>query len=449
MISNRLSRWTLLFFACALADFVGAQGVILCGVTWPLRPVLAPGTLIAVHLMAVGWLSLLMLGALFQFVPVITSRALLSQRLSLATLVAVQTGLFAMIAGFLAVSGKAPELAAALPIGGATVVLGMVMACLNIGEPLLRARPLSLPGRMVLTGLVFLLVTVALGLSFALALAIPAVAPYLGALLAGVADHALAGLGGWLTLTAMGVSYKLLPMFMLVPEERGVPGNCVHIAGTAGFALAVAAGLARIWLPVRALALGEMAGEAAIALAIFIYLWDVARIYRARKRAAIEVHNRAAIGAFGFLALATLLALGYLVTARLNRDAMIVVFLILFGWLSGLGLTQLYKIVPFLSWLGRYGNTLGRGTVPPRVQDLVKERRGFLWLLVYFLGVLLASLSAVFGRADTFRLSLGLATLATLGLSLEYWRAWRAHYVGSGAPAPALHFSTIKRADHG
>lgn len=442
MISNRLSRWTLLFFACALVDFLAAQGLIIAGLTWPQQSVSAPGTLIAVHLLAVGWLLLLMLGALFQFVPVITSRPLADQRLSLATLAAVQLGLFAMAAGFLGITGEAPGLTLALPAGGGTVVLGALIACLNVGKPLLRTRPLPLPGRMVLTGLVFLLLTVALGLSFALALAIPALGPRLAPLLAGVGDHALAGLGGWFTLTAMGVSYKLLPMFMLAPEERGLPGDCVHVTATVGFGLAIAAGLTRIWLPTqilgRILELAEMTGYSAIALAILIYLWDVLRIYRTRRRAAIEAHNLAAVGAFGFLGLALVLAVAYLGTVRLAVNAPLIGFLIFFGWLSGLGLTQLYKVVPFLTWLSRYGNTLGRGAVPPRVQDLVKESRGYAWLVTYFLGVLLAAVSALLGRADAFRPCLSLATLATLGLSLEYWRAWRAHYVGSHASTPVI-----------
>lgn len=431
MISNRLSRWTLLFFACALVDFVAAQGLILAGVTWPLQPLWAPGTLVAVHLLAVGWLLLLILGALFQFVPVITSRPLASQRLSLATLAAVQTGLLAMVGGFLGVTGEVPVLAPALPAGAATVLLGVLIACVNVGKPLLRTRPLPLPGRMVLSGLGFLLLTVTLGLSFALALAVPVLTPHLAPLLAGVSDHALAGIGGGFTLAAMGVSYKLLPMFMLAPEERGIPGECVHVAGTAGFALALAAGAARIWFPAGWLELAEMTGDAAIALSILIYLADVMRIYLTRKRRVLELHNEAAVGAFASLGLATVLALVYVGTARLSADAPMIVFLAFFGWLSGLGLTQLYKIVPFLTWLSRYGNTLGRGAVPPRVQDLVKESHGYSWLIAYFVGVLLAAVAVSFGRVDAFRVCLGLATLATLGLSVEYWRAWRAHYVGS------------------
>lgn len=449
MASNRLSRWTLLYFCSALTNFLVAQVLILAGLTWPAQPFSAPGTLIAVHLLAVGWLLLLMWGALFQFVPVITSRPLTSQPLALATLVAVQIGLIGMICGFLGITGEVPVLAPLLPAGGAGVLAGVLIAGWNVGLPLLRTRPLPLPGRMVLTGLAFLLVTVTLGLSFALALSVPRLAVHLGPLLAGLGDHALAGLGGWFTLTAMGVSYKLLPMFMLAPDERGMVGECVHIFGAAGFALAIGAGLAQVWVAAAVLRAAEVAGYVAIAVAIVIYLWDIVRIYRTRKRVAIEVHNKAAVGAFGFLGLATALAIVFLGVGRLSVEGPTVVFLVLFGWLGGLGLTQLYKIVPFLTWLGRYGSGLGRGPVP-RVQDLVRESRVWPWFVTYFIGVLLAGTCALSGVAHAFRSCLALTTLATLGLAIEYWHAWRGHYVRLRPSTPITHqLPVIKEVDHG
>ncbi len=427
-LSNRLSRWTLPMFACALVNFLVAQGWMLAGMTWPAQPVSTAGTLAAVHLLVIGWLLFLMLGALFQFVPVITSRPLVSQSLALATLIALESGLAGMVGGFFGIGAGYPGLAMALPAGGAAVFLGVLIACWNIGVPLLRSRPLSLPGRMVLTGLAFLVLTVTLGLSFALALAAPALAPYLAPLLAGVGDHALAGLGGWFTLTAMAVSYKLLPMFMLAPEERGIAGNSVHVLATAGFALAVGAGLARVWSAAEPLRVAESSGYATVAIAVALYLWDIVRIYRTRKRPVIEAHNRAAIAAFAFLGLGSALAIGLRLTAHTSAGAPVIVFLTVFGWLGGLGLTQLYKIVPFLTWLSRYGSSLGRGGAVPRVQDLVLERRGYPWFALYFLGVLLGAVAGLLGSSRGFRACLVLVTLATFGLVIEYWRAWRGHY---------------------
>ena len=427
MISNRVSRWTPLFFVFALGNFLVAQGLIVAGLTWPAQAALAPGTLVAVHLLTVGWLLLLMLGALFQFVPVITSTPLRSQHLALASLIAVQGGLVGMTCGFLGITGVLPGHVRALPAGGLAVLAGVLIASWNIGVPLIRGRPLTLPARLVLTGLAFLLLTVLLGLTFALALVVPALAPSLAPLLAGVVDHALAGLGGWFTLAAMGVSYKLLPMFMLAPEERGMTGDWVHVLGTAGFSLAILAGVATIWFPAELLRVAEVAGYAVIAVAVALYLWDIGRVYRTRKRALIEAHNRCAVGAFGFLGLAVGVGIGSLAAGRLTEAAPVMIFLTVFGWLGGLGLTQLYKIVPFLTWLNRYGSSLGRGAVP-RVQDLVKESRSYPWFVCYFLGVLLAALAALFDWRVAFEAAFAIIPLATVGLVIEYVRAWRGHY---------------------
>ena len=429
MITNRLSRWTPHFFALALANFVGAQALVLAGATWPTQPAGAAGTLIAIHVLVIGWLLLLVLGALFQFVPVITTRPLESQSAALVSLVAVEGGLIAMLAGFLGATGGMPGLAWSLPAGGTLVTSGILIAGWNFGAPLVRTRPRSLPGRMVLTGLAFLAATVALGLLFGSVLSAPAAMPALAPMLAGVGEHALAGLGGWFTLTAMGVSYKLLPMFLLAPEERGALGRSVHIVGTAGFAIAVLAGLARIWRPIATLVELQQAGEVAIGLAVALYLWDIRRLYRERKRSAIELHDRAAIGAFAGLGAALALASMAAAAHRLDAVAPALVFLIVFGWLGGLGISQLYKIVPFLAWLVRYGGRLGRGPVP-RVQDLVRDGAALPWFITYGVGVSLATIAALLRAPVAFRIGVAPITIATIGLSVEYRRAWRAHYAG-------------------
>ena len=438
-VSDRLSRWTLLIFACALVNFLLGQALIVAGVTWPEVAFTAGSTLAAVHLITLGWLTLLMFGALFQFVPVITTKPLLNQWLSLAVLILVEFGLTGMTVGFLALNRGASGLARCLPFGGILVLAGVLLAMGNIVTPLLCSRPLALPGRFVLAGLAFLLATVLLGFTFALALSVPAFTPLAAPLLAsGVGYHVLAGLGGWFTLTAMGVSYKLLPMFMLAPEERGWWGECVLQFGISGFGLSVIAGLLSVWRP-QAVLLNAVQhlGWLAIAVAVMAYLIDVLRLYRTRKRARIELHNRAACGAFLSLAAALVIAVVLVASHRLAAYAPALVLLVLFGWLSGLGLTQLYKIVPFLTWITRYGHQLGRDAVP-RVQDLVDEARTSPWFVIYFLGVALATLGAFINVAYVCRTGAAVSAGATLGLGFEYWRAWRGHYAGRTRPATPI-----------
>jgi hypothetical protein len=114
-------------------------------------------------------------------------------------------------------------------------------------------------------------------------------------------------------------------------------------------------------------------------------------------------------------------------------------FVVLFGWLGGLGLTQLYKVVPFLTWLGRFGSRLGRGPVP-RVQDLVDERRAAPWFSIYFVAVVAGAIAGFAGVELAWRGALAVSSLATLVLAREYWRAWRGVYASrpnAVAPLPA------------
>jgi len=429
---DRLSRYTPALFACALLNLLLAQAGIAAGMTWPSQPLSAPGSLAVTHLFTLGWLTLLMLGALFQFVPVITNRPLPSQRLVLVVLIMFEAGLAMMLAGFIGLAGP---LGALLPPGAVLVLLAVVLALADLLPPLWRAAGRNLSARCLLAGSAALIVTAALGIGFALALRVPALAAHLGPLLGGALPaHLMAGLAGWLTLTAIGVSYKLIPMFLLAPERRGVLGEGVFAAMSAGFALSVAGavgqaiGHAAVWGHL------ENAGLALIALAIVLYVVDMARIYRSRRRRQLELHHRAALAAFAALAL--LLPAMLLWRIGLRHAAPLLVVLALTGWLSGLGLTQLYKIVPFLSWLVNYGRQLGSAAVP-RVQDLVRERRAMPAFWLFFSSAALQALGAALARAGLFRGGAALGLLATVLLGLEYWRSWTTHYARHATRADA------------
>jgi len=214
--SDRVSRWTPVIIACALINFGLAQLLIVVGASWPATPEMDVVTLAAVHLLTIGWMTLLMFGALFQFVPVLTGGALGDQRLSLATLLLAQFGLAGMVAGFVLLGVPSAVL---LPSGGGLVILGVLAGSFNIAVPFAREGRRPLSAWFIVAGIALLVLTITLGLTFALALTVPQLAWALGPIVAaGLEYHVLAGIGGWFTLTAIGVSYELLPMFMLAPH---------------------------------------------------------------------------------------------------------------------------------------------------------------------------------------------------------------------------------------
>ena len=274
------------YFACALFNLILAGVWTLSGQSYPMQPLSAPGTLIAVHLTTVGWLTLLMLGALAQFVPVITAKPLPSQRLALIALILIEAGLAFMIMGFLALYGMLPlPLRVLLPAGGSLVAVGLVTITLDILLPLLQSGPKSLPARMVVAALGFLLAAAVLGLLFALGLGVTAAATRLSGLLAfGLRLHLIAGLGGWFLLAAVGVSYKLLSMFMLAPEERGMLGEAIFVLLGFGVLLAWGSGILDWWFHWPAWRAAFWLGFAAVVAGVVLYLVDMARLYSERKR---------------------------------------------------------------------------------------------------------------------------------------------------------------------
>src|SRR5690606_38780681 len=106
MLGASLSRWTMSYFAAALLALLAAETLMASGYGFPFAELRSAETLFLVHLVALGWLSLLMSGALLQFVPVLVARPLYSDTLPLPALLALVAGLIALLGGFLQLDGR-------------------------------------------------------------------------------------------------------------------------------------------------------------------------------------------------------------------------------------------------------------------------------------------------------------------------------------------------------
>lgn len=418
-----LSHWTMTFFATACLFLLVGEGLLTAGYGYPGAAIEAPATLAVVHLVTAGWFGLLMSGALLQFVPVLVAKPLKGGGAALPALVAVVIGEIGLVLGFILMDRGGAFAAPLLSFGALFLSLGYLMVAGIIGITLSSAWPLALPARFVALGLIALVATLGLGLTFALVLSGYLPSSWTRFLPAGLPLHAALGLGGWLTVSAVGVSYKLLPMFLLAPESAS--GGCRKVWWTG------AATVALLLLAVI-LSVAGIAGSAVVlTLALLsslvglgLYGVDLLATYQARRRPKLELNSLASIAAFAALfAGATWLAVAA-AAGRVATDIAPIVYLLGFGWLTGLGLAKLYKIVPFLTWLECYGPVLGR--VPtPRVQDLVSEPRARTWFVLFHAGVLLATLALAFDRDLLFRAAAGLQLGASLALVAEFLRTRR------------------------
>ncbi len=424
MIGVSLSRWTMSYFATALVALVVAEALMAIGCGYPSATLRTPETLIVVHIVAIGWLSLLMCGALFQFVPVLVNQPLHSNTLPLPTLLLLLAGLAALVCGFLQLAGHIDPAMPFFPLAGVLLGLGFAFVIWNLARTLVAAPTRPLPARFVAAGLISVAVTATFGIIFSFVLGgATSYEPFVTLTAAGLPVHVIAGLGGWLTFTAMGVSYRLLAMFMLAPELERISTKAALYLGTAALTIAIAGGIFAILLR-GDLALVLLAAAAVGLAALALYGRDVLHLYRARKRSRIELNSRMAAFAFLSLACSFVLIVILLAIGQLADHIGAVVFLVAFGWLSGLGLAQLYKIVAFLTWLECYGPVLGK-TPTPRVQDLVVEGRATKWFLLYFAAVWAGTLALIAGSSLGFRFTAATMLAATVGILAQLLRTRR------------------------
>ena len=424
MTGVSLSRWTMSYFAAALIALLAAEVMMAMGFGYPAVAITSPDTLILVHVVAIGWLSLLMCGALLQFLPVLVAQPLHSNVLAVPALAALIAGLVALVLAFLQLDGRIDFGAPFFAVAAALLSLGFVLVIWNLVRTMIASHIVPLPAWFVAAGLASAAATVALGVIFSLVLGGTIESgPLLTLLGAGLPIHAIAGLGGWLTFTAVGVSYRLLAMFMLAPELEGASVKGALAFGSGALAIVIVGGVVAVLLEGN-LSLTLLAALAVALPACGFYGADAVHLYRARKRRIVELNSRMSGVALGYLAASVALVTVLTVMGRLSDHVGVVAFLVAFGWLTGLGLSQLYKIVAFVTWLECYGPVLGK-TQTPRVQDLVVEARAAKWFALYFIAVGLGAVALLADAPTVFRLAAVAMLAGTFGIAVQLLRTRR------------------------
>lgn len=368
-----------------------------------------PELVAATHGAVLGWLTLAMMGALYQLGPAVFGGRLVSQRLA-----RVQFALHAGSVVWFTLAVRDWDVLR-MSIGAAGLLASIVCFLINVLPAVRWPSFRSLPQAYVTVSLGFLVVTVLVGITY-----VGDLEHFWFPMTEGrVGGHAHLGLIGWLALTVMGLSYQLVPMFEVV--KRGV-------ARFGSAALAVTALATVIGAPVLmtdpsplvrlAVAVGVAAGPS-------LWLADMVRLLRARSRRTLDIHSRATMAGLVFLALAMVTgiaaALGKPVApggqpARL--EFAYAVFAI-GGWAGTTLIANSFKIVPFLVWNARFLPRAGSERVP-LLAELVDARLTHTVLVLHMAaiavlggGALAGSLAAVHAGAWLF-VTAGLAHFAVL-----------------------------------
>ena len=364
-------------FAAALLYLVaGAAGLV-----W-IAPELASGMYPSphvvgiTHLFTLGWLTTTIFGALYQLLPVALGAPLRSVRAGHVSFWLITPGV-GMFAAGLATSAQLLHHA-----GIALVAVGILVAVGNIGSSLPRASSRDATWWAIAVSLTSLIGTFVAGVVLLHNLHTGFLA---GARLRVLGAHLHIALVGWALIMIVGVSHRLLPMFLL---SHG--GSSRWTARSIGL-LAAGVALLVVGLPAQLPAL-TWSGVVLLEAGVACFIVQVAAHYRARVRRKIDVGMRFAGVGLGFLVASAIL--GPIVLYRGVAHPGLATVYIVVGLLGGIILYMVgffYKIVPLLAWTVRYRDRLA-GAPAPTIAQTFSSRVAHVQLVLMTLGVtLLAS----------------------------------------------------------
>ncbi|MBF0455432.1 MAG: hypothetical protein HQL72_11530 [Magnetococcales bacterium] len=346
------------FFATAPLFLVLAGLAALFGGEDLLSTPLVPQTVALVHLAVLGWVMMVMFGAMYQMIPVLASLPV-----------------------------PWPQ---GVPWVHGLLVMGVVTMALGIGTDLhpwlLLFASLGLGGAI---GLFIIPISIALyrapsqhptvyamrisTLSLVGVLAMGAL--FLGEYSHGFYDfnrealigvHLTWGLFGWVGTLIMGVSFQVLPMFYMTPD---FPTNRAFLLIKAWTASLILLPLVLFYWPEEPLLiwLSALPGMGAL----LVYGWEMKKMLSQRKRVRVDLTYRFWLLGFAsaFVAL-ILMALWPGVESDLLR--MLFGLFYIFGWTTSILLGMLYKIIPFLVWFHRFSRLAGLVTIP-MMDDLLPQ----------------------------------------------------------------------------
>jgi hypothetical protein len=350
-----------------------------------------PTVLAWVHLYLLGFVMVIIFGAMAQLLPVVLEVGHFKVTLFYVIWPLLALGTLLMVGGFVFSTPL-------LPLGGTLVLISMMVFIFDIFMTLKAVKKFNLAITTVLLANISLFVGVFLGIIMALGYA-----GYLEvdftALLKG---HIYLVIGGYIIITVMGLSMILIPMFGLA---HGFSDKPVKVAVSL-MSVSVVSMLASVLLGINAL---SILAYVLSVIAVLLYLYQVAVIYKSRARKIQDIYSHSLMMAFGSLLVAIVLGVIFFLSGneKLLQTAMWLIFAGFFGLLiSG----HLYKIVPFLVWFEKFSALVGKEKVP-MLADMIPDRATYMQLIFTSIGVVISALGILFSSDELFKAGISFSVM--------------------------------------
>lgn len=349
------------YFITAIASFVILNFLLI--ISYPIigGHHFQPRILAITHVATLGWISMIIFGALFQLVPVVLEVKLFSEKLAEIQFWFYLLGVIGLVYGFWFFKTGKHFIGSAILLN-----IAMFIFAFNIVATLKKVKKWNLTGLYLAAAIFHLVVTAIAGLLLAINLAHPYIKldhlQYLNL-------HAHIAFIGWVSMVVMGVTYKLIPMFTLSHGFSLTNGKWAFWLINIGLL-----GISTV-MHYKNTTIFFYIFSGMITVGIIFFLLQVHIIFKKRIRKKFDTGIQFSFTAYLMLgittALGTFMAFGN--ASSIINLTLVYGYLIVFGYLSMLIVGQMYKIVPFLVWYHKYSSKVGLEKVP-MLKEMFNEK---------------------------------------------------------------------------
>ncbi|MCR4416184.1 MAG: hypothetical protein NUV92_00360 [Ignavibacteria bacterium] len=328
------------------------------------------------HILTLGFITMIIFGAMFQLVPVVLEVKLFSTILAEIQFWIYTFGVILLTYKFYYFSSNLSFVLPALLLS-----LAMMIFTINIVISMTKVKKWNITGSYLASALFWLLITALAGYLLAKNLDKPFIKinhlQYLKL-------HAITAFVGWVSMVVMGVSFKLIPMFTLSHGYKLTLAKWSFVLINIGL-------LGINWIMhYPDTGFYNLIFGVLIFAGIILYLIQIFIIFKKRIRKKLDIGIKFSAFAFIMMGFSSLLNFSFVFFdyESIKNLTLLYGFTVLVGYVSFLIVGQMYKIVPFLVWYHKYSSKVGLQHVP-MLKDMFNEKLAEIQFYLMIAGLVL------------------------------------------------------------
>jgi len=404
--ATKTTSWKVVlpFYGYAAVAFLIATIILLLSAGDITSHYFLPHTLAITHIMALGWGTMMILGASHQLVPVLIEGKLYSNKLAYASFIFGAIGIPLLVHGFYVF-----DMGLQTQCGGILITLAIITYLINLAVSMVKSKQENVHAFFIFTAALWLLATAIVGLlllyNFTRPLMPKSSLDYLPV-------HAHIGIVGWFLLLVMGVGSRLIPMFLISKYS-----NIRQLWWIYGLVNVGLLAFVYIFLYTDSKSLLNIP-LLAVAAAIVLFGNFCFKSYQQRIRKKVDEQMKISLLSVLMMMLPVifLVIIIFLFMLSPKENVSLIIsygFIIFFGWITAIILGMTFKTLPFIVWNKVYHHLAGKGKTP-NPKDLFSNSV-FKWMsIVYILGFVLFTAGILLHATVILQIAAALLLLTSL-----------------------------------